>query len=394
MSRQRRVAAVTATSALLVTGVGATLLSDRLMSPQQAAASAQPPARGPVTTPIENRALETDVVTRGRLTSAGSFTVRPAGELIGQDSVVTRVAVHVGQHLTDGQLIADVSGQPLFAAPLPFPLYRDLSVGDTGPDVTALGDVLRRAGLVTGRHDRVNPALIGAVATLLRRNGYAAAAAGISTVSPRDGVETSAAAAPADGVSAGTQQTIARRWFQQVPATSATVAGVGVRVGTVLSSADEGLFTLRSGRALVVALLDPARRGSVRVGTRAVVSDDSSGISVRGVVRAVGTSVQTQPSGDAGLPVTVDITSDLSSGVAGRLSATDLRVSFTSGETGRVLAVPTSAVYTDVTGTSTLRRVDGTLLTVTVGSCESGWCPVRGDGVRAGDLVVLDEGPR
>jgi hypothetical protein len=390
--RARLVAAGVVVAAVLA--AGGTFLSGRLISPQQAAASARPPARGPVTTRVERRVLASTVVTRGRLSSAGTLTVRPAPAVTGPDSVVTQVAVRAGQRLSSGTLIADVAGQPLIAAALPFGLYRDLMVGDSGPDVRALTGVLQRARLLTGRHDRVDAVVVRAVSVLLRRCGYPLLAGQLGLP---PAVRGPAAAAGGSNLDASGAEgavvpgRIERRWFQQVPAAASEVGTVTVRVGTVLSGADVPLLTLRSGTATVDAVLDPARRGLVTVGTRATVSNDSTGASVHGVVRSVASAVRTAPSGDTGLPVVVGL--DVGAATSS-LSGTDVRVSFTSASATAGLAVPTAAVYTDLDGRSTLRRADGQVVVVTVGTCVSGWCPVQAGGLREGQLIVIDDGPR
>lgn len=81
-----------------------------------------------------------------------------------------------GTRIASGGLIAEVNGRPYIAADLPFPLWRDLHIGDAGRDVEQVRAFLRRHGdprlPVSGALDR---GVADSVARLYTRLGYASA---------------------------------------------------------------------------------------------------------------------------------------------------------------------------------------------------------------------------
>jgi hypothetical protein len=63
--------------------------------------------------------------------------------------VVTAVGARTGHYVATGDLLATVSGIPLFAFVTDLPFYRNLSVGNRGPDVAALERSLVAAGALS-----------------------------------------------------------------------------------------------------------------------------------------------------------------------------------------------------------------------------------------------------
>ena len=51
-----------------------------------------------------------------------------------------------GDSVSSGELLAEIDGQPLFALAGRVPAWRDLTPGETGPDVTQLQQALARLG--------------------------------------------------------------------------------------------------------------------------------------------------------------------------------------------------------------------------------------------------------
>jgi hypothetical protein len=60
--------------------------------------------------------------------------------------IVTAVSVRPGQIIVDGTLLGTLEGAPIVALSGPLPAYRDLNIGDRGPDVDQLTSALRRRG--------------------------------------------------------------------------------------------------------------------------------------------------------------------------------------------------------------------------------------------------------
>ena len=69
--------------------------------------------------------------------------------------MVTRVEVSKGDVLNSGQLIAIVSGRPIFAVSTEFPLYRNLDLGDSGDDVRELNSLLSNLGKASARFEEL-----------------------------------------------------------------------------------------------------------------------------------------------------------------------------------------------------------------------------------------------
>lgn len=71
-------------------------------------------------------------------------------------NLVTALSCVEGAEILPGQLVAEVSGRPIFALPLDLPLHRDLRLGLRGGDVTRFQRAMRRLGYqVPAREDGV-----------------------------------------------------------------------------------------------------------------------------------------------------------------------------------------------------------------------------------------------
>ncbi|MDR2929367.1 MAG: peptidoglycan-binding protein [Propionibacteriaceae bacterium] len=88
--------------------------------------------------------------------------------------VVVSGRVHaIGDTVSAGDLVAEVSGAPVFAVSEQLPLYRDLTEGVQGNDVVELQKMLSKAGLHSGAADgRLQDRTIGALARMYSRVGY------------------------------------------------------------------------------------------------------------------------------------------------------------------------------------------------------------------------------
>jgi len=117
------------------------------------------------TSPIEN-ATKTVLVT-------GAVEERPVRELFSISAQMTHPTVasvmpvsddairevvsgmvhQIGDVIRYGDVVAEVSGRPVFAMPASLPLYRDLYRDATGSDVAGLQQVLADLGLYSGAVD-------------------------------------------------------------------------------------------------------------------------------------------------------------------------------------------------------------------------------------------------
>lgn len=147
-ARRRLWAVVTLVGVCVVMSVGGVALTGVVRSPAEAATETGPPAADVLTAAVERRVLVDTVVTRGQVAAAQSLDVTVAGTG-GKDTVktvVTKLPVKVGDSLKAGQVLAEISGRPLFALPGKVPVYRDLRPGSSGHDVQQLQEALKTVG--------------------------------------------------------------------------------------------------------------------------------------------------------------------------------------------------------------------------------------------------------
>lgn len=251
----------------------------------------------PVTVMVESRVVAAGFSIPGTLMAAttspilieeasreGTAAERPKGDIAdsadsehsashGERVMVTRSIQKPGGQLAVGDLIAEVSGRPLFAISPEVPLFRDLTVGDTGADVEALQRMLRTLDYFgVPENGILDQGTLAAMSRLYRSAKY----------------ELPIVRAGVPG--------IAWREFAPVPRTPVAVASVA-SVGTVLSAEVPVLSVVTSDPAIKVRLTGSQKDlisigGSVDIQTRGgpamsativdigpLTTDESSGIS-------------------------------------------------------------------------------------------------------------------
>ncbi len=140
MSRRRVLSIAVALAAVVVIGAVAYNAPSRDGKPSRADASGDevhPVDLGRVVTArVERRRLVGDVMVSGTVrlgvTRRRAFDCDPSN-----DAVLTTVA-DGSAALTFGSVVATIQGEPVLVLPGRFPWYRDLRLGDTGPDVRQL----------------------------------------------------------------------------------------------------------------------------------------------------------------------------------------------------------------------------------------------------------------
>ncbi|MFC8448486.1 peptidoglycan-binding protein [Kitasatospora sp. NPDC057223] len=144
--RQRVLLAVAAVATLV--SVGGLAASSLIRSPAERVAQTAPPPNTVLTAAATMQVLTPSVVVRGTVYPPTQYnvTATPASAEVTQ-LYVSALNVQVGDEVAPGRLLAEVSGQPLFALSGAVPAYRDLKPGATGPDVTELQDALVALGL-------------------------------------------------------------------------------------------------------------------------------------------------------------------------------------------------------------------------------------------------------
>ncbi len=333
------------------------------------------PSRAPVTARVEFRRLSSSVIVRGD----GRFA-DPAAAVLRVDApvpVVTRTPIPVGGLVRAGDVLVEVTGRPVIALPGRLPAYRDLVVGDTGPDVAQLKQALVGLGYDAGApDDTFTHQTAAAVAALYERLGYRPATAADLTTS---------GAEPVAGSSGGRSSAVLpMSEVAYVPTLPRRLDRFPARVGGLLPRSPVQL----SGTRLVLRVdLTTADVRLLRAGMRAVV-DLPGGKKVTGHLGAVrrtatggGTTVLLPP---------LDETARRS------LQGADVRVTVPLQSTsGKALLVPLAALSTDARGVVRVERVTkgGTTQTITVrvGLSAGGYAEVRtrSGELSAGDRVVV-----
>lgn len=160
----------------LLAGLG---LSRLIVNPAEAAARTAAPEAGPITVPVEHRALSNDVTIRGDVVFDDAVDLRVETADLGERAVVTGQVPEVGATLDAGSVALEIAGRPVLVLPGALPTYRTLRVGVSGPDVTQLKAALESMGIGAGNagSDVYDSATAAAVAELYRRSGYPAPSA-------------------------------------------------------------------------------------------------------------------------------------------------------------------------------------------------------------------------
>ncbi|MFI9330480.1 peptidoglycan-binding protein [Kitasatospora sp. NPDC052868] len=182
-ARRRRVLALVAAGAALlaVAGLGAASL---VKSPAERAAQAAAPPNSLITAPVTSQVLNRSVPARAVVYPPAQYDIVPSSASPDVTRLyVSKLAVKTGDAVNSGQLLAEVSGQPLFALNGPVPAYRDIKPGSSGPDVTELQDALAGLGYSLRSDDKgaFGPGTAQAVTEFYRRLGYPAPTTGATT---------------------------------------------------------------------------------------------------------------------------------------------------------------------------------------------------------------------
>ncbi len=193
MVSPRRLIAITAACAV-VAGVGGFIAASFVLSPAESAARAAPPPAGPISVPVTRSVLHSQVVTRGDVNYSDPIQVSiPAGS---GTQVLTGRVPEAGVQVTEGMVLAEVSGRPVIVLGGGLPSYRTLVPGSSGPDVQQLQEALARLGYSPGEADGVYDGEVAtAVAALYAAAGYPAPAAAPEAIATLDAAKQREAAA-------------------------------------------------------------------------------------------------------------------------------------------------------------------------------------------------------
>lgn len=364
----------------VVTWVGVT----QIRSPAEVAARTAPPAPSPILVRVVERALSTRIVTRGtaHFGSPQKVVVTPS-LLKSGPSVVTSLLTR--GTVSSGDVLATVSGRPVFVLVGDVPSHRDLGPGMSGPDVRQLERSLRRLGLAPGRVDGLyDGSTAAAVTELYRKHGFSPIVADETTLTgarpDQASIVEGAFAEP--GVQLPSDEVVF------VPTTPLRVTSLPVPVGSPLSGP---LATVTGSSVVVDGLVRVEQASLVRAGAEVAVDEPSLGIDTTGRVSSVAGRPGTR--GADGFHVAFQVNVGEKSPPALVGASVRLTIPIRSTRTAR-LTVPVTAVSLGPDGGSRVEkwvRGEVEFVSVRTGFSADGLVTVTptSGGLSAGDQVVV-----
>jgi uncharacterized membrane protein YgcG len=442
LARRRRALFWVAGAAALL-AIGGLIGSSLVKSPQQIAADTKAPPSTLTTAKVVSQVLTSSVQMRGVVYPATQYDVYPSapesdtagtgtGSTAGGSSAgggsssggsssgsvyISRLDVAAGQAISDGEQLAAVDGEPMFALAGRVPAWRDITPGESGPDVTELQKALASLGYYQGgdvpglfgtatqdavsayyEHLGYTPPTTGGVpltdviflpslpAKLIAVNGAKGQQPGqpFLELAARGSLALTGELPPA--YAGQVKHGLKVKIFDEVTGIHAT--GTVTDVGTATTVTPVGAIVNVGGDAASISSAESAGSGTAGSGAAGSGSTGSAG--------SAGSSNSgsgTNPGGTPFIPLTVQPSKPLPAALNGE----NVLVTVETGRTeGPVLTVPVAAVVTTGSGTSyvTVAGAGGkqTQVAVTPGISENGYVqvrPVHGGKLAAGDSVVV-----
>ncbi len=312
----------------------------------------------------------------------------------GAQPVITGFGWHVGSRAQNGDVLAEVAGEPIFLLSGAIPAYRDLSKGDTGKDVLEFQRALERAGFTVSDAEGVfGQSTAIAVASLYHGRGYAA------PMSPPQVTHGKAHPVPRTAM----LPVGSAVYVRSLPA---MVSAVHAAIGQHLN-AGATLLRLTNGPPIANIAVEPSIPATVRRGM-AVQLTTSEGAHVVGHVLRTSTATGGAAPGatEAGVAPTSETSSAARSTGATIVVTLPTRTRLPIGarvtafivrarSRGRVLVVPVSAVQHAANGGEYVKIRHGagaTNVNVVQGFSAGGYVgvsPAPGSNLSAGEEVVI-----
>jgi peptidoglycan hydrolase-like protein with peptidoglycan-binding domain len=273
-------------------------------------------------------------------------TALPAQKLSSQAvGLVTSDTCVAGQAMVSGTSTLSVNGTPLVSLATPAPLWRDLTLGDTGTDVTGLQKELSRLGQKTSIKGTVDASTLAAVSRLLKANGSA----------------PNGSAANGSALSIG--GTISRQLFVWLPNASVMPSQCLVQLGQPVAESDPiATVTQRVSAVTVLAIPTTTAVGphvllvdaaQIAVPESGIITDPAALAAIQASA-AYATYLANAPSGGA------------TAGAAGdQTSTSPLSYTYQLAAPIAVTAVPAAALY-NLSGATGCLQSDGRALAATI----------------------------
>jgi len=413
LARRRRVLLGVGIAAALL-AIGGLIGASFVKSPQQMAADTAPPPPTVTTAAVVSQVLTSSVQMRGVVypsvqydvyvsaPSSGSSPGAPGASSAAGASTgavyISRLRVAAGDTVRNGEQLAELDGQPLFALTGPVPAWRDLTPGESGPDVAELQNALASLGYYDGADTPgyFGPATQDAVLLYYEHLGYTAPSSG--GVPTADVVFLPSLPASVVGVNGAAGQQPGQPFLELAPRGSLALTGElppayagQIKSGLAVSIFDEVTGIHATG---TVANLGTA---TVNVPTGTVVDIGSGAASAASSASGSSSSSSSSSSGNSGATTFIPLAVHPSSPLAAALNGENVLVTVDTGQTeGPVLTVPVAAIVTSASGTSYVTAVTAhgqqTNVPVTPGISENGYVqvtPARAGALAAGDRVVV-----
>jgi len=433
LARRRRVLFWVAGAAALL-AIGGLIGSSFVKSPQQIAADTAAPPPTVTTAKVVSQVLTSSVQMRGVVYPATQYDVYPSapesdaatsgtgsaaggsaagGSAAGGGSpgavYISRLDVAAGKTISNGEKLAEIDGEPLFALSGRVPAWRDMTPGESGPDVAELQKSLASLGFYTGGDTAgfFGPATQDAVSLYYEHLGYTAPATGGMPMT--DVIFLPSLPAKVIAVNGAQGQQPGQPFLElaargslaltgELPPAYAGQVKTGLKVqifdevtgihatGTV---ADVGTATTITPVGAIVNV----GGGSTSVGSAGSTGAGSTGAGSAGTSGSGSSGSGTNPGGTPFIPLTVNPSKPLPAALNGE----NVLVTVETGRTeGPVLTVPVAAIVTTGSGTSYVTVVGAdskqTQVPVTPGISENGYVqvtPVQAGQLAAGDSVVV-----
>ena len=127
-----------------------------------------------LTTPVLYKMLSSTLTATGAVEADRSYEIDFGSVSVpGALPIVTAPGPTAGEVVASGSVIAQIAGQPVFAFPGTTPMYRDITLGDSGSDVLQLQDDLDALGFVSqGSAGFFNASMEAAVRAFYDHTGY------------------------------------------------------------------------------------------------------------------------------------------------------------------------------------------------------------------------------
>ena len=288
LARRRRALFWVAGGAALL-AIGGLIGSSFVKSPQQIAADTAAPPPTVTTAKVASQLLTSSVQMRGVVYPATQYDVYPSapesdtaatgtgsaagGSAAGGGSLgavyISGLDVAAGQTILNGEKLAEIDGEPLFALAGRVPAWRDITPGESGPDVAELQKALAALGYYQGGD---TPGYFGtatqdAVTLYYEHLGYTPPATGGVPVTD----------------------------VIFVPSLPAKVIAVNGARGQ--QPGEPFLELAARGSLALTGELPPAYAGQVKPGLKVKIFDEVTGIHATGTIADVGTATTITPIG-------------------------------------------------------------------------------------------------